>query len=74
MNSVFLSSTRAVANFISSLFDTSRGANVGQNVNDAPGMYALACQVFKGDALATFNAAATIAGAETIAKNYQQVI
>jgi hypothetical protein len=36
-------------------------------------MYALARQVFKGDALAPFNAAATIAGAETIA-NYQQAI
>jgi hypothetical protein len=46
---------------------------VGQNINDAPGMYALARQVFKGDALATFNTAATIAGAETIA-NYQQAI
>jgi hypothetical protein len=41
---------------------------VGQN---APGMYALARRVFKGDALATFNSAATVAGAETIA-NYQQ--
>jgi hypothetical protein len=46
---------------------------VGQNINDAPGMYALACRVFKDDALATFNAAATIAAAETIA-NYQQAI
>jgi hypothetical protein len=46
---------------------------VGQNINDAPGMYALAHRVFKGDALATFNAAATITGAETIA-NYQQAI
>jgi hypothetical protein len=46
---------------------------VSQNINDAPGMYALARRVFKGDALATFNAAATIAGAETIA-NYQQAI
>jgi hypothetical protein len=46
---------------------------VGQNINDAPVMYTLARRVFKGDALATFNAAATIAGAETIA-NYQQAI
>jgi hypothetical protein len=36
-------------------------------------MYALARRVFKGDALATFNSAATIAGAETIA-NYQQAV
>jgi hypothetical protein len=36
-------------------------------------MYTLARRVFKGDALATFNAAAAIAGAETIA-NYQQVM
>jgi hypothetical protein len=46
---------------------------VGQNINDAPGMYALARRVFKGEALATFNAAAIIAGAETIG-NYQQSI
>jgi hypothetical protein len=46
---------------------------VGQNITEAPGMYALARRVFKGDALATFNASAAIAGAETI-PNYHQAI
>jgi hypothetical protein len=46
---------------------------VGHNINDALGMYALARRVFKGDTLATFNAAAAIAGAEMIA-NYQQAM
>jgi hypothetical protein len=36
-------------------------------------MCALACRVFKGDALATFNASAAIAGAETI-PNYHHAI
>ena len=46
---------------------------VGQNIIDADGMYALARRIFKGDALATFNASAAIAGAETI-PNYHQAI
>ena len=46
---------------------------IGQNIIDAAGMYALARRVFKGDALATFNASAAIAGAETI-PNYHQAI
>ena len=45
----------------------------GQNITDAPGMYALARRVFKGNALATFNASAAIAGAETI-PNYHQAV
>ena len=46
---------------------------VGQNIMDAPGMYALARHVFRGNALATFNSFAMVAGAETIA-NYQLAI
>jgi hypothetical protein len=36
-------------------------------------MYALARRVFKGDALATFNASAAIASAETIPNYYQAI-